>query len=200
MERAGSLLDVAGVKSELEAQQMRKQELVQSVLKYVPAELTETFNLNSNDHLSCLLYGGTIIEEVRLPVGVFKTGPKTGMPRYKVHLYEHELPKRFEPIRNSEMKKAGYWSTSEDNLLKIKAKKEGRQLLDNIIEIGKIEKLIGSYLVKFPQMLLDYRWDDGCLHGTYSHGITLTSRLASNSPNLQNAPPVMKKYITSRFA
>ena len=199
MERAGSLLDVQGVKCELEQQQMRKQELVQSVLSVVPTELHSSFNLNSNDDLSCLLYGGTIVEEQRIPVGVFKSGARVGQPRYSVFKYEHVLPKRFEPARNSEMKKAGYWSTAEDNLLKIKANKKDRQLLDNIIEIGKIEKLIGSYLIKMPKMIEDYHWPAGYLHGQYSHGITMTSRLASDKPNMQNMGPTMKKYIISRF-
>lgn len=196
MERAGSLLDVKGVEVELEKQTARKVELEEQILRSADGV---PLNLGSGDHLSCLLYGGTIVEEQRVPVGVYKTGERVGQPRYSVFKYEHVLPRLYEPAPKSELKKEGYWSTSEDNLLRIKTPKKTRGLLDAIIEVGKIDKLIGSYLVKMPKMLQEYSWEDNLLRGTYNHGVTMTGRLASDKPNLQNAPPILKKYFISRF-
>jgi DNA polymerase I-like protein with 3'-5' exonuclease and polymerase domains len=51
-----------------------------------------------------------------------------------------------------------------------------------------------------PRMLEEFQWEGNVLHATYNHGITLTSRIASDKPNAQNFPPVFKKYIVSRFA
>lgn len=197
MERAGSLLDVKGVEVELEKQTARKVELEEQILRSADGV---PLNLGSGDHLSCLLYGGTITEEQRVPVGVYKTGERVGQPRYSVFKYEHVLPRLYEPAPKSELKKEGYWSTSEDNLLRIKTPKKTRGLLDAIIEVGKIDKLIGSYLVKMPKMLQEYSWEDNLLRGTYNHGVTMTGRLASDKPNLQNFGKEMKKLIISRFS
>lgn len=196
MERAGSLLDVVGCEAEAQRQLLRKEELQRELSKLhegVPV------NYNSPDQLSALLYGGTIVEEQRVPVGVYKTGAKTGQPRYSIFRYEHTIPRLFEPPEKSELAKEGLWSTSEDNLLKIKTTKANKKIIEILIELAKIDKLVSSYLVKMPNMVKEMSWADNYIHGTYNHGITLTSRLASDKPNLQNSPPAFKQFLISRF-
>ena len=44
---------------------------------------------------------------------------------------------------------------------------------------------------------------DGCVHGSLNHTVTVTTRLSSSNPNLQNIPKKgksdVKKTFTSRF-
>jgi len=75
-----------------------------------------TFNPASGDHLSALLYGGTIVHEYRVPIGVYATGAKAGQPRNKVFREEFVQPRLVDPIRGSELKKEGYWSVDEATL------------------------------------------------------------------------------------
>jgi len=83
MERTGSLLDVVGCEAEAERQLLRKEELQRELSKLhegIPV------NYNSPDQLSALLYGGTIVEEQRVPVGVYKTGKNSNSFLYYLYI------------------------------------------------------------------------------------------------------------------
>lgn len=206
MERAGTLVDLKGLEIEKQRQYDRKRDLelqLRELAKGVP------INLGSNDHVSCLLFGGNIVEEQRLPIGVYKSGAKVGQVRYQLCEYIHTMPRIFEPVPKTELKKVRkdadgkeihkYYSTSEDVLLKVKTKKVDKWIIEALIELGKIDKLIGSYLDKIPKDMEKYGWKDDYLYGSFNHGITLTGRLASEKPNLQNISPEVKKYMPTRF-
>lgn len=156
-------------------------------------------NYSSNDCLSAILYGGTIPEVIRHPNGEFQSGEKKGLPRFKLELREHVLPRRVEPPRGSELKKAGYFSTNEETLRNIKAKKEDRLLLDKILELSKLEKLTSTYYEGLAKLHTERDQEDSYLHGQFNQCIARTGRLSSSSPNLQNLPPDMDNYITTRF-
>ena len=78
MEYNGMWFDVE--ESEMLAEQEER------AINQIEAKLNETtevpINWGSRDHLSCYLYGGSIIIKERLPVGVYKTGAKIGQQRY----------------------------------------------------------------------------------------------------------------------
>lgn len=196
MERTGTLLDVEGISKCLEKSEERVAELTD--------KLTTRFggiavNLNSPDQLSACLYGGTITEELRLPVGVFKSGARIGQTKFGKFEKVHTLEPIFVPPKRSELKKEGVYSTSADNLLRIKAKKADKWILDALIELASLDKLIGSYLRKMPKMLQERCWLGNTLHGKFNHGVTVTSRLSSDSPNSQNFPGEFKQFIITRF-
>lgn len=156
-------------------------------------------NYNSNDCLSAILYGGTIQEVIRLLNGEYQSGEKKGLPRFKLEVIEHVLPRRVEPPRGSELKKAGFFSTNEETLRNIKARKEDRLLLDKILELSKLEKLNGTYYEGLAKLHLERDQEDNYLHGQFNQCIARTGRLSSSSPNLQNLPPEMDNYIVTRF-
>lgn len=158
------------------------------------------FNINSGDHLSCLLYGGTIIDTVRYPVGVFKTGKKIGEVRYKLIDHEYKQERLVEPIKNSELKKENYWSVEEGVLLSLKPKlPKVKQLIKDILQHSKLEKLRSTYYLGIPKLMDKMNWHDNYIHGQFNQCIAVTGRLSSSKPNMQNFDPKAKQLCMSRF-
>lgn len=156
-------------------------------------------NLQSRDHLSCYLYGGTIVDEVRLPVGVYKTGAKAGLPRYKIVQYPYTLPQLIKPPEGSELAKEGYYATDEGTLRSIKCNKEARKRLDLILERSKSSKLIGTYYKGIPELIKEMNWPDGKIHGNLNQCVAATGRLSSSKPNLQNFAGEVDKLLKTRY-
>jgi DNA polymerase I-like protein with 3'-5' exonuclease and polymerase domains len=164
------------------------------------------FNPNSNDHISCLLYGGAIIDIVKIPIGVYKTGPKTGLTRYKNIEKIYTLPKLIEPIEGTLVKKSKehpekglYWEVNETVLRKLKFSGEGKKVVKLLNEYAKLEKLKGTYLVGYTELIKTMNWEHNMLHGQFNQCIAITGRLSSSRPNLQNGDPTTKTYMESRY-
>ncbi|MCR4284923.1 MAG: DNA polymerase, partial [archaeon] len=163
----------------------------------VPSNL---LNYNSNDVLSALLYGGKIQETIRELIGVYKTGSKLGQPRYSISYHEHLLPRRYEPPRGSELKKEGYFATNEETLRNIKTSSSSqRLLLDKILKLSKLEKLTGTYYEGLTKLHMEKDWEQDYIHGQFNQCVARTGRLSSSSPNLQNFPPEVDKFIITRY-
>jgi len=156
-------------------------------------------NLNSNIHLSSLLYGGKITVDDRIPVGLYKTGTKEGQPRYKIVQREYILPRLIEPIKGSELAKDGYYGSDEDTLRNLKVTGVNKQLIDKILERRGIEKLRGTYYEGIPKLMSEHSWSDSLVHGQLNQCVTTTSRLSATKPNQQNMPPACKQFCVSRF-
>ena len=145
-----------------------------------------SFNCGSGDHVSALLYGGTIRHEYRVPIGVFKSGAKLGQPRYKVMLEEFNQVQLVSPLKGSELKKEGYWSTDEQTLSSLKPKtKEIRELIKDIQDLSKLEKLQQTYYFGIPKLMDEKGWGNH-MHGKFNQCVARTGRLSSSEPNLQN--------------
>jgi len=196
MEYNGMLFDVEAAKELATKEELR--------IKNIEAELKEGYenipiNFQSRDHLSAYLYGGTIVDEVRLPIGVYKTGAKTGLPRYKVVEYKYELPQLLKPADGSELAKEGYYATDEGTLRSIKCNKQARKRLDLILERSKSSKLIGTYYRGIPELIQTMDWPDGTLHGNFNQCVATTGRLSSSKPNLQNFAGQVDALLISRY-
>lgn len=78
--------------------------------------------------------------------------------------------------------------------------KEIKILLDNILELSKIEKLLSTYIPVFEEAV---KAEDGWhyVFGNYNLGGTVSCRLSSSDPNMQNLPSSGKlgKLIKSCF-
>ena len=199
METNGIKLDFEGMAVESETIEVQMALIKEKLNGYFTSVPTQCLNYNSGDCLSSLLYGGTIQEQVRTVVGQYKTGPKTGLDRYRITYIEHMLPRRFEPPRGSQLKKEGYYATNEATLRSIKAKKEDRVLLDLLLELSKLEKLNSTYYKGLKELHEEKDWEDTFLHGQFNQCVARTGRLSSSSPNLQNLPPEIDQMIISRF-
>lgn len=176
--------------------QQQMDDLTSTILKYTACP---TFNCNSGDHLSCLLYGGTISVDTRIPVGEYKTGQKIGQTRYKILVEKYIQERLVEPLKGSELKKKGYYSIDEATLLSLKPKtKEVKQLIANILQLSKLDKLQNTYFYGIPKLSEEQGWDE-YLHGQFNQCVVRTGRLSSSKPNLQNFDPQLKQLCTSRY-
>jgi DNA polymerase-1 len=155
------------------------------------------FNWGSGDHLSALLYGGTIKEIIKVPVGHFKTGTKVGQERFKNEVREHILPRKYEPPKGSKGKKEGVFSTDEATLLAIKGGKRG--LLNDLLEIRQLQKEISTYLRGFPEKQDEGCYDKDFIYGQFNQCVASTGRLSSSKPNLQNLSEEIGRCLKSRY-
>lgn len=153
------------------------------------------FNWNSPDHISSLLYGGTVEEVRRVPVGMYMSGQKKGQQRYKLDKVEHHLPRQYKPIKGTELKKEGKWSVEEDTLLKL----GGGDLVKNILKVKELEGLCSKYFVKLPELQDKLGWDHTKIHGNFNQCVAKTGRLSSTQPNLQNFAKEASLLLDSRF-
>ncbi len=78
--------------------------------------------------------------------------------------------------------KTKQYATDENELLKYKDK---HPIVETILEYRSLKKLITTYIDALPQ-LINKR--TGRIHTSYNQTITITGRLSSNNPNLQNIP------------
>lgn len=161
------------------------------------------FNLNSGDHLSCILYGGTIFIDSRIPVGVYKSGAKLGQTRYKIVVKDYQMPRLVEPLKGTEVKKPEgsqpIWQTNEDVLKTVKLNPKSRKIVELIKEYTKLEKLRGTYLEGWSNLIDEMHWPTDMIHGNLNQCVAVTGRLSSSKPNLQNADVITQKYMVSRY-
>lgn len=143
-------------------------------------------NLNSNDHLSCLLFGGVISIDDRIPIGVFKTGEKVGQVRYKKITKGYDLPRLVEPLKGTEVKKPeggqDIWKTNDDVLKKVKLSKEAKKLVGLINRYTTLEKLCGTYLLGWSNLIDKMNWKHNMIHGNLNQCTVITGRLSSTKP------------------
>jgi len=158
-----------------------------------------TFNVGSGDHLSCLLYGGTIKEDVRVPVGVYKTGPKIGQTRFSIRKEEYLHEQLIKPLKGSALKKEGYYSTDEGTLKSLKGSKKVNTLIYSILKLSKLLKLQGTYFFGIPKLMDKMHWDDNYIHGQLNQCVARTGRLSASEPNQQNMLSEVKELCVSRF-
>lgn len=168
-----------------------------SILRY---SACPSFNCASGDHISCLLYGGTITHEYRLPIGVYKSGAHIGEPRYRIFREDYVQPQLVTPLKGSELKKEGYWSTDEQTLSSLKPRtKEIRELIQNILKLSKLEKLRDTYYFGIPKLIEEKGWQNNLIHGKLNQTVARTGRLSASEPNQQNFDPRLRELCRSEY-
>lgn len=156
-------------------------------------------NLNSTYHKSVLLYGGTISQDIKLPIGEFKTGSRAGQTKYKTFEKLHTLPRLVEPLKGSELGKEGYFSTDEPTLVSLKANKTAKWVIKQLLDRAGLVKLCSTYLTGLPKLIEKMDWPKQILHTNLNQAVVVTGRLSSTKPNVQNQPPEVKQFCTTRF-
>ena len=160
----------------------------------------EEFNTESGDHLSALLYGGTIVIPHRELVGTYKTGDRKGEDKYGWKDNSYSLPRLFNPLPRTELKKDGYWATGEDVLKQLKCRDTaGKRVITIILTLAKMEKIVGTYYNGLPKLRDTMNWPVNLLHGNLNQVTARTGRLSSTKPNLQNISGDMKEVFRSRY-
>ena len=155
-------------------------------------------NWNSSDHVSCILFGGSIPLKARVPTervlkdGTIKRSEKWGI----VPLV---CPKLAEPRRGTETEKEGIWSVGEGLLRNLKGTKRVRSIVALLLERARLSKLQTTYYVGIPKIIAAKDWDVGTIHGSFNQCRASTGRIASSGPNLQNFSGEIKELFHSRF-
>lgn len=141
------------------------------------------FNINSPKDKSAILFGGTYIIKRKEEVGKFKNG------NTKFKLVDHEV--RIDGFGvgtaiTEESAIKGRYKTGADIVEKI-AKKTSNDKLRKYCELQRLSmnygKMCSTYLEPFLNLSID-----GLLYPNYNNTMTITSRLSSSKPNLQNVP------------
>ena len=155
-------------------------------------------NFNSGDQLSAFLYGGTITELAKEPIGTFKTGAKAGQVRYQNVEIKHTLPRLITPLPKTEMAKKGVFSTAADTLKKLKGP-AAKKYVGPLLEAARLEKLLSTYYEGIPKGNKEKDWAPGEIHGQFNQCVAATGRLSSSAPNLQNMAGEIEDIFISRY-
>lgn len=167
------------------------------------------FNINSNDHVSLLFFGGEIKYTYLTPkldvdgqVLLFKTGKSVGEPRMQSTISSVRLKPLVQPTKNTTkpVKKAGFYAVNEP-VLQIISKFSGSagKLATLLLEQRTVQKELSTYCEGLKYLIQS----DGLIHHQLNQAVTHTGRLSSSTPNGQNIPKSayskVKKIFTSRF-
>lgn len=158
------------------------------------------FNANSTEHISALLYGGSIKIRRQEVVGTFKTGSRAGLPKSQWKDYNIEFKRIVNPIKGSELEKEGYFSNDEQTLRLLKGNKKAKELIELILARATLEKRLSAYYEGLVQLRKTMNWEEGTLHGVLNQCVAKTGRLSSTKPNLQNFDGEIKQLFGSRYA
>ena len=160
------------------------------------------FNFNSGDHLSCILYGGTIVFRERAPyLHRYKTGIKKGTTQMKSVIVEHEviMPRLIDPIEGSELKKEGYFSTAAPVLAKLRPKGMAKAIISLLKQRAEKEQLVSTYYRGFPEKMQKMDWESNEIYSQLNQCVAITGRLSSSGPNQQNIPPEVYELVETRY-
>ena len=214
------------------------------------------FNWGSRQHVSALVFGGTLKYERQLPYmdatgqlarkkatadwplvngepvdpevfklggmiqDVYLSGKKKGMLKTKKvdvpgeikikwQEFWHTLPGYTPPDKSwatQTLDKMGqpFYSTGEE-VMEVLARRD-LPFCKVLTRKGALDKEIGTYYVKFDEKKGEYVgmlacvWPDThCIHHGLNHVNTVTSRLSSSDPNLQNVPRGDKSQVKRMF-
>lgn len=201
MEQNGLLFDWDGMASAAEHVSATIGELDVCIRQSVPVGYQEYFNPDSGDHLSALLYGGSIRHSVGTPYQhTYKGGSKQGQTdlRYRWEDISITFPRLVTPPEGSELKKDGFFSTDEETLKSLKPG-AAKVLVEALLQRSGLKKLRSTYYDGLRKTRDKYDWTDGLLHGTFNQCRVITGRLSSANPNQQNFPDELNQFIVSRY-
>jgi len=159
------------------------------------------FNPSSTEHVSSLLYGGTIKYRRKEVVGVFKTGARKGQEKEQWKDYEQTFERLVTPIKGSELEKEGFYSVDDQTLKSLKFRtNKARELVELILARATLMKRLTAYYQGLPDLRTKMNWPVGKLHGVLNQCVAKTGRLSSTKPNLQNFDGEIKQLFGSRYA
>ena len=159
------------------------------------------FNPSSTEHVSTLLYGGSIVIRRKQVVGVFKTGLRAGQPKERWFDHKIDYERIVTPLKGSELEKEGYFSIDDQTLKSLKFKSnKAKELVELILTRATLMKRLTAYYQGLVELRTKMNWPHGKLHGILNQCVAKTGRLSSTKPNLQNFDGEIKQLFGSRYA
>ena len=116
------------------------------------------FNPSSNDHVSAFLYGGTAKFRTKENIGTYKTGDKKGLPKYGWINHEKIFTKLVTPLKGSELKKEGFYSTDERTLKTLKGSTKAMEIVNRILTRSGLIKKVSTYYRGLLYLIKDSNW------------------------------------------
>lgn len=89
-------------------------------------------------------------------------------------------------IKNAKKTAGGQRSTKESELEKLR---DEHPIIEDILRYRELQKLVSTYIDNLPEMV----GEDGKLHTTFLQTGTVTGRMGSKDPNIQNIPTRSKE-------
>lgn len=181
----------------------------------------DCINWNSTDHVSAILFGGSINVPAIIPTqrvlksGEIKHGTKRGFEQIKVAgLLEPDKKTETLPtkewseyklqVENAKRKESGQttyervYSVSKESLRSCKAKGKAKIIIDLLLRRSEVEKLLSTYFRGIPETMEECGQTD-FIHGQFNQCVARTGRLSSSNPNLQNIAKEVKKIFITRY-
>lgn len=176
------------------------------------------------DVLQCTTLEGeaVTIEEAKarnLPVMRFTSGkregevktktvkvPDTSRPKTRKCKVPYTFPRMTEPKKAWESADKGVWSVAEEVIEELTTR--GIPFVKALAKLQKAVKDLGTYFITTNENgeqkgMLTLVGEDGIIHHSINHTSTVTGRLSSSNPNLQNLPKgnhsKLKLIFKSRF-
>lgn len=177
---------------------------------YLPVIEHGSFNWDSGDCLSALLYGGSLTFVYSIPEeAVYKSGPNKGTAYIKNRWFDETIvfPKRFTPIENSEVKKTKddpsattrFYQTDDPTLAQLKCRKvSDKELIRLLRERSKLLK-VAEMIESINKKRAELNWQDDFIHSQFNQNVAITGRLSSSNPNMQNTPLEIDELLVSRY-
>lgn len=118
----------------------------------------------------------------------------------------YQFPRLVAPRKEWEGNTEGQWSTASDVIAELEGK--GVPFLDTLARVTALTKDLGTYFITTDKEgnkkgMLSLVGPDGIVHHSLNMTSTVTARLSSSAPNLQNIPKGkksrVKEVFTSRF-
>jgi DNA polymerase I-like protein with 3'-5' exonuclease and polymerase domains len=179
-------------------------------------------NFGSDDHVSCLLYGGEIFERYRYAYErELKDGTKVQRERWEERPIS--FPRLVQPLKGTETKPTDgmddrrlrefnlerelegkkpcrrHWSVAEPVLKRLKLNKKAKRIVDLMLERSNLKKLDSTYYTGLVEKMDEVEAYDGRIHGRFNQVVARTGRLSSSDPNLQNFSGEIKELFRTRF-
>lgn len=179
-------------------------------------------DLGSSDHLSSVLYGGTIWEQYREQ---YTKELKDGTQKQKERWSRRpvEFPRLVKPLPRTELKPTNgvsdkdlaeinrsrhaegkiphsrHYSVSEPVLSRLPTRGRAKRIVELVLRKSRIRKLDSTYYTGLAAKIDEMEWSDGIIHGSLNQCVARTGRLSSSDPNEQNFDNDIKKLFGTRY-
>jgi DNA polymerase I-like protein with 3'-5' exonuclease and polymerase domains len=205
--------------NEIVAKYRKYDAILESKLNKLVAHITPDIDINlaSNDDLSAILYGGTLIRKEKRPtiktkniktrmpyVFTYANGTKKIKQRWINHpdtrvirMVYTDVPYVIKglgisPLKGTETAKSTedrpFYKVDKDTLPFLQSSGNQKTVIKLLLKKSSVAKLISTFSGTDGKGLISKIGTDGRLHTNYNQSITSTGRLSSSDPNSQNFP------------
>lgn len=210
MERNGILFDKENATKKIASLADEIEKAEANLAAFLPPIEHGTFNWDSGDQISALLYGGRLsFDWATETPAIFQSGAKQGQPYIKRSWFKEEVvfPKLFQPLEKSEVAKTRddpkattrFYQTDEPTLRQLRCKSKNHQTLISLLlsrsRAIKIREMLETLFSQFHK----FKWENDLIHPQYNQNVARTGRLSSSSPNMQNQPPDIDEFFITRY-